>query len=142
VFLPAGNYLLDTYFLHWDPVTGQTGHASGSITLDTPILAIEYTSTSMDNWDGTVGGLTGILYPTGLPQRGVEIFTGNPVAESIVFSTDRRSVSVNLYALPTETDQLRIIVVQSVPEPGTLSYIGSTLVLAAALARRVSSKKA
>lgn len=115
-YLPA-SFVGDLAYIYFDPVGTPDPPIvrSGSVTFSTDIVAI------------LAGG-----------QYGLELGTTSP--DSLTFSADRRTVGLTLgegHPLSLGGDQVVVYLnSDSVPEPGTLSLIGCSLVLVAAFARR------
>src|SRR5262249_17997102 len=64
-----------SYFIHFDPVgTGDLIKLSGTVTFDEPIIAVIGRSLTMQDTDGTLGGV-GTAYPTPRFNRELEYET-------------------------------------------------------------------
>lgn len=119
--LPGGT-LVDSYFVHFDPVGSPTGSdpasfSEGGISFGQDVVAIITQDGLLDNSESLGFGATGTLYPTSAsaPGRGVD----SPDADTIQLSPDRRTVSF-LLAARSPGDQMRILVASPIPEPNTL----------------------
>ena len=111
-YLP-GDFVGDMAYIYFDPIgTPASVIRSGSVTFETNVVAI------------LAGG-----------SWGLELNSG----DTVTFSADRRTVGLTLGEGPGG-DQV-VVYLNSVPEPGTLSYISCALLLMAAVARRVSRKR-
>ncbi len=108
---------VDVYFLHSDPVGGDTVKLVGSITFDQDILGIIVLSASLDATDFILG-FPGTVYPTGLSGRGLD-FAGTNF-DILTLSEDRRTINVD-WRTGFKVDQIRIIT--AVPGPGGLALL-------------------
>lgn len=116
----AAGTAVDSWFLHQDKV-GDGGHilTTGSITFDTDILGIIYTTESLDETDSLLGAV-GTLYGTGREMyRGLDLPNGKHDAVSI--SDDRRTLTFTMLTADC-SDQIRIITA-AVPSPGAIALL-------------------
>jgi hypothetical protein len=99
----AAGTVVHSYFLHFDPVgaPGTELTIQGSITFDTDILGIVIFTNPLISSDAGLG-VPGTLYSTGA-QRGLE------EGDVVSLSADRRTLTVQLHALSSTVDQLRVI---------------------------------
>ena len=110
--LPAGTY--NSYIIHADK-QGDNETFSGSITLDSKIVAILYKGPGLNDTD-SIFGATGTTYATGSTRR----FELDGDVNWFEVSADGRTLSFQNY-VPHDLDNLRMI---TVPEPATLMLLG------------------
>lgn len=112
--LPVPGTLVGTYDCHFIHFTSSSQpNVFGGVTFLTPIVAVAWGDTMLDNTDG-VWGATGTTYPTGTLGRGIN-------AAAIV-SAAGNTVNFQFAGLPgfLEIEQLRVWTV-AVPAPGSCS---------------------
>ncbi len=121
---------VDIYFLHSDPVGGDTVKLVGSITFDQDILGIIVLSAGLDATDAMLG-YPGTVYPTGLSGRGLDFAGSN--FDILTLSEDRRTITVD-WRTGFKVDQIRIIT--AVPGPGGLALLALAGLVGARRRRR------
>ena len=130
---------VNDYFFHSDliPTSGPgrlLDHSfTGTITFDSPILGVIFSSSRLDSTDTTLG-LTTTKYPTGDSGRGLE-FNGNEQVTFVSPSTLRFT-----FDTADNVDQMRVLTAApvAVPEPGSLALlVGGGVAGVGCLRRRV-----
>ena len=119
----AGNSLVSSYMVHFDPADNQSNDYEGSVTFSKKILGVIVKDASLDASDSLFGG--GTTYYTG-NNRGWES------QEDFWVSADGFTLTVDGRA-SAPMDEYRVIT-EGVPEPATMSLLG--LGAAAIAARR------
>lgn len=99
--LPAGT-VIDSYYLHHDPVRGEHTRVKGSITFDTEILGLIVADETFTASDFFTEGST--RYATGQVARGIEVTSSQ---DWIELSSDRRTMTLMMVA-GFPGDQIRI----------------------------------
>ena len=105
--IPAGT-ILNSYFVHFDPIGTTQTEQFGAIVFDEPILGLIITPDNLSTSDAVLG-LSGTSYPTGQAARGLE-----NVQDIFELSADRRTVTIHRFSSTFPGEQMRII---TVPEP-------------------------
>lgn len=127
----ATGTVVDSWFLHADPVGGSVRTYQGFVTFDTPVLGIILRDGSLDLSDAELGA-AGTTYPFQVAYRGYE-FNGNDL---FALSADRLTVRFTAVT-STVVDQMRIVTEAApVPEPGSMILAGVGLSSIAGLRRR------
>ncbi len=137
----ASGTRIDSYFLHFDPATNNTGLADSSgslsITFDTDIIGLAMdnggivgSTAGLDETDDGSNNANGNVFEGPSPMtianggsRGFELGTGT-AADRFSISSDRRTITIlNIFA--NGIDQMRIFTVAAVPEPATFALFGA-----------------
>ncbi len=142
---------INSTFLHFDPVGANGGQVDiktimGSLTFDTPILGMIWTGApcpppcplSPMNLDASdYLGNPGTLYPTGELGRGFEVdpFYASLGSQDFATSNSNLTVMISASAVPTFSDQLRVITV-ALPEPNSIGLLLIGMLLVAGQVRR------
>ena len=124
----AGGELVDSYFLHFDPV-GELGPSDpgvfldGSVTFEDEVIAIITRDVQLDTSEFIGLKSPSTLYPDlqTWPGRGVD--APENAYDLVFLSADRRTVSFQLSAR-NPGDQMRILVASQVPEPESVLLLG------------------
>ncbi|MFO0851116.1 MAG: hypothetical protein U0871_21550 [Gemmataceae bacterium] len=117
--LPAGVY--DSALIHFDQAPG-AGNPSltASITFSDPIVGIIFSTSRLNNTDGTFG-LPGVTYPTGAggTARGLE------GGDGLRISADRRTLFIDDWDIAGALDQTRVITLHTpAPAGAVLAVLG------------------
>ncbi len=151
--LAAGTEV-NSHFLHFDPVGTADIYdlvdvtLAGTITFDTPILALIWTGLTDVDPDNL--GLSDYLGAVGTTYGTNDVGRGAEMDDSFNFTTDisesRRdyitlidayTISVDFYAHPIRADELRVVTaVSAVPVPAAAWLFGSGLIGLLGLARK------
>ncbi|MFN3166103.1 MAG: hypothetical protein ACE37H_03460 [Phycisphaeraceae bacterium] len=122
--LPAG-VLLDSYFIHADPLGQPAGEQSqryqATIRFDRPILAVIATSEHLKQSHAALG-LPGLRYgsadaasrPDGFDPSGLEASSATGLRDRVEISEDRRTLTLELFS-GEAIDQLRVLVEAGTP---------------------------
>ena len=100
----------DTYFFHFDPPGTSELFADGVIEFDRPIVGVIGRSLTMQETDGSLGGLD-TLYPTSRFNREFE-FQSRGSYDFFEVSADRRRVSFRIRCT-SDVDQFRVVLGQA-----------------------------
>ena len=105
--ISAGTFV-NSYLLHFDPVTGNTS-LSGSVTFEEPILGLIVLKPALVSSDDCLGA-SGTFYPDNFERR-MELKAPNPTdpQDQVIFSADRKTVTVTVLTSVKWQDQVRII---------------------------------
>jgi len=126
--------LVCSHMLHFDPVTGNTS-LSGSVTFEEPILGlIVLNETGYETLNKSdYLGASGTFYPTNFERR-TELKAVNPTdpQDEVIFSADRRTVTVTLLTSVKWQDQVRIIT-EIEPEQAALEVLEDAMEVIAGL---------
>ncbi|HZW09782.1 MAG TPA: PEP-CTERM sorting domain-containing protein [Phycisphaerales bacterium] len=120
--------LVDSHFIHLDGMQGMV--VGGTVTFSAPIVAVQYRDTNLDLSDGLA--TTGTIYPTTLPQRGFNNWTG---ADFVDINGNVLTFQFSTVSPASNLEQVRVFT--KVPAPGStaLLAVGG---LAAVRRRRVA----
>lgn len=110
--------IVDSHFLHWEPLPGAIG-ASGSVTFLDPIIGVMFTPLNLDNSDAPAGH-PNVTYPTGYPFRGI----GGVPPSTINVSGNTLFFNFQSFAPSVQVVQVRVLT-QRVPSPGALALLGA-----------------
>ncbi len=100
----AAGTVVDSHFLHSDNTTTGTVFRSGSVTFPTDIIGVMVTVNKLNGSD--ILGAPGTVYPTGNPNRNLEI--GQAPLPDIIILPNLRTVQVNINT-GNGIDQVRIL---------------------------------
>lgn len=106
--------LVDSHFVHFDGSPGMV--IAGTVTFSAPILAVQYRDANLDLSDALAS--TGTIYPTTLPLRGFNNWTGADFVDVngnvLTFQFSTASPANNL-------EQVRVFT--KVPAPGSAALL-------------------
>jgi len=103
-----------SHFIHFDGVPGMV--VTGTVTFSQPILAVQYRDNSLDVTDALVS--TGTAYPTTLPLRGFNNWTG---ADFVAISGNVLTFQFSTVSPVNNIEQVRVFT--AVPTPGSLALL-------------------
>ncbi len=121
--------IVDSHFLHWEPLPGAIG-ASGSVTFLDPIVGVMFTPLNLDNSDAPAGHGS-VTYPTSYPFRGI----GGFPPSTINVSGNVLSFNFQSFAPSVQVVQVRVLT-SRIPAPGSLSLLGLSGLIATRRRRR------
>lgn len=95
--------IVNSHFLHLDPIGTETTTLSGSISSDLEILGIIILDETLNNTDAILG-LPDITYPTD-NDRGLEL---SPDKDTVTLDANKGTITVK-FSASTDIDQMRVI---------------------------------
>ena len=101
--IPAGT-TVDSHYIHFDPST--TTSLSGSVTFSNPILGVIVRTSLLPVSDATLGA-------TGTDYAGTTGARGSRDGDTVTISIDGLTVTVNLTAVNTGRDDIRVVTISS-----------------------------
>ena len=122
VTIPAAT-IVDSYYLHFDPVGSPTSRdtVTGTITFNRPIIGLMAIDTTMKAADAAIG-LAGETYSDGSLD-----FVQEDDNDILTLGADSRTVTFTFHAT-TGTDDLRIITLVPEPRAVVLSLVGFLII--------------
>lgn len=115
--------LADSHFIHYDGVPGTV--IFGSVTFSDPIIGVQYNDPNLDLSDAIVS--TGTIYPTFMPLRGFNNWTG---ADYIDINGNVLTFQLTSLGSPNDLEQIRVFT-RAIPAPGAVSLAALGALLAA-----------
>ena len=115
--VPAGTY--SSYMLHYDTGGLNSPDVNATVTLDDTIVALIYTTNTLDQSDAHLGGST-VYTAAGVSGRGATD------SDTLTFDSVANSVTVRLRATGA-TDQIRIVTAADTDEDGLTDNAEATL---------------
>lgn len=113
--------LLESWFIHIDPVDRTPISTTGSLTFDGQILGVIVTGELLFASDAALGN-PGTLYPNhGRQARGLDLDS----PDSFMISEDGRTLNFEILRTDAVYDQVRILVGPAVPTPGGMALLGA-----------------
>ncbi|MDJ0660362.1 MAG: Ig-like domain-containing protein, partial [Crocosphaera sp.] len=110
----ASGTVINSYFLHFDPIARNTATISGSITFNSDVIGVIFGNNLLNNTDSLLGA-SDTIYSTGLSDRAVDI----AYYDDLALSEDLRTLSFDLRASDF-VDQLRVITEATLEATGTI----------------------
>jgi hypothetical protein len=115
----AAGTIVDTYFLHSDPIGVTPTQYAGSVTFATDVLGVIVLTGRLELTDAPLGSPTTIYPASGtVPFRDMEL----QATEFVQLSPDRRTLRF-VAGTAEFTDQVRVITASAAPESGTLPLL-------------------
>lgn len=106
---------VDSHFIHFDGLPGTV--ITGTVTFNKPILAVQYRDASLDLSDALV--TTGTAYPTTLPGRGFNNWTGSDFVD---INGNLLTFQLTCAGQP-DLEQVRVFT-HAIPAPGSAALMG------------------
>lgn len=106
---------VDSHIIHLDGLPGAI--ITGTVTFNNPIAAVQYTDANLDLTDALV--TTGTLYPTFMPFRGFNNWTG---ADFVAISGNVLTFQFSTVSPVINLEQVRVFT--RVPTPGAATLLG------------------
>lgn len=116
---------VNSHIIHFDDtnVGNPRNNIVGTVTFDTPIIALIYTNTRLDQTDAQCGNIGTTVYPLGVGNRGFSVaYSGLDTARVL----NAYTIEVTLGAA---IDQIRVLT-YAVPSPGAAALLPLTALLA------------
>ena len=108
--------LVDSHFIHLDGVPGAI--YTGTVTFSSPIIGVQYSDTNLDLSDAVA--TTGTVYPTFLPFRGFNNWTG---ADFVDINGNVLTFQFSTVSPLNNLEQVRVFT-RAVPAPGSAALLG------------------
>ena len=127
----SSGILVDSWFLHSDPINNILSFYNGTVTFDQEIVGIIFNSNRLVNTHDLLGGLN-----TSYDQNFFNIFG----SDQFILSSDLRTLTINS-AANTGADNLRVLTKSTVPEPLTILGAGTAVAFGTSFKRKLSKAK-
>ncbi|MBS0198023.1 MAG: right-handed parallel beta-helix repeat-containing protein [Planctomycetes bacterium] len=104
--IPAGTFV-NSHLLHLNSVGTASVRRQGTVTFDTTILGVIVTANGLNSTDAMLGS-PGVVYPTNVAGRGVELDAPIPNDDEFEIMADRRTIRF-LGSVSSDVDEVRVI---------------------------------